>query len=409
LIKIFPEIDFRPLCPSCSKVLEYSHALVWQGVHICTENFCGSCNEKFLCDLPIGQAQLEKYQLRKSDGEIFGSYPHEWLVSPLKKIIESPIQDKIKIEIETREPAKSKVIILNTLDNCYGHSLLYLLNLQNIIKKKADKSVIVIIQPFLKWLLPAEGIAEVWTVYLSLTQMREYYSDLTTKINEQILRFDEVYLSQALLCPKDIDIKKFTKISPYSFENTSKSIRVTFIWRQDTNRFWIKSYWIYGGLRKLGIASVILPFHYLRVLFFLYLLRWKLNDKSYQITLAGFGKFGWFPSFVDDKRVILFNKESEIDTCVTYSESELVIGVHGSSMILPSCHAGMTISVMPLKRWGNFIEDILYSEDDLRLAAFQKRVIPMNTTILETVEIALAMIKGRAYFVKKFIYDKEVL
>jgi hypothetical protein len=410
LIKILPKIDFSDnYCPVCSKLLENKNDLIWQGVHICTDSYCNNCSEEYICNLSIGQSKLESYQLRKSDGKTFGSEPYEWLVNPLKNIIIQPRTDSIKLDIEIRESDSDKIIVLNTLDNCYGHSLLFFLNLHDIIRQKKDKKVIVIIQPFLKWLLPKEGIAEVWTVSLSFNQLREYHSDLTYKINKELLRFKEVYISSAPLCPNEVTISKFSKIEPYNFDDKPSKPKITFIWREDVNRFWFKSYWLYGGLRKLGLATIILPFHYIRILLFLYLMNFKLKGKNYQITLAGLGQFGWFPNFIEDHRVKNFNKESEIYTCKVYAESELVVGVHGSSMILPSAHAGMTVSIMPLKRWGNFIEDILYSEEDVRLAAFQKRVIPMNTTLLETVDICTNMLMGRDTFVRKFIYDKNKL
>jgi hypothetical protein len=59
---------------------------------------------------------------------------------------------------------------------------------------------------------------------------------------------------------------------------------------------------------------------------------------------------------------------------------------------------------MPSKRWGNFAEDILFSENDLRLAAFQKRIVPLNLCIYDVCDIAIDMIEGRDYFVKKFIH-----
>ena len=410
MIKILPKIDFSDNhCPVCSTLLENKNDLIWQGVHICADSYCTNCKEEYICNLSIGQSKLESYQLRKSDGKTFGSEPYEWLMNPLKSIINQPITVPIKFDIEVRDSDSDNIIILNTLDNCYGHSLLFFLNLHDIIRQKKDKKVIVIIQPFLKWLLPKEGIAEVWTVSLSFSQLREYHSDLTYKINKELLRFNEVYISSAPLCPNEVNISKFSKIKPYDFEDKPIKPKITFIWREDVNRFWFKSYWLYGGLRKLGVATIILPFHYIRILLFLYLMNLKLKGKNYQITLAGLGQFGWFPNFVEDYRVKSFNKETEIYTCKIYAESELVVGVHGSSMILPSAHAGMTVSVMPLKRWGNFIEDILYSEEDVRLAAFQKRVVPMNTTLLETVDICSNMLIGRDSFVRKFIYDKTEL
>lgn len=376
---------------------------------MCVDGYCPACQENYLWTLPIGQTKLDSYQIRKSDGKLFGGEPHEWLVKPLQNIIESPILAPIKFDVESREPYHKEVIVLNTLDNCYGHSLLYFLNLQNIINQRGERGVIVIIQPFLRWLLPAEGIAEIWTVGLSFNQLKEYHSDLSVQINEQFKRFDDVQLSHAPLCPKDVEIVKFSKIAPYSFQNRPLKPRVTFVWREDANRFWFKSYWFYGGLRKLGLGTILLPFHYARTLLFLYLLKGRLKRHNYQLTLAGLGKFGWFPDFIDDQRVTNFNKETEVSSCQIYAESELVVGVHGSSMILPSAHAAMTVSMMPPRRWGNFAEDLLYSEEDVRLAAFQKRVIPMKTTLSETIDIVAGMLTGRDYFIKKFIYDKTIL
>lgn len=44
------------------------------------------------------------------------------------------------------------------------------------------------------------------------------------------------------------------------------------------------------------------------------------------------------------------------------------MGVHGSNMLLPSAHARATLVLMPRKRWGNFIQDILFQEPNPRLA-----------------------------------------
>jgi hypothetical protein len=411
MIEVHPNISYKVSCKNCNSEL-LNNTVYWQGVNICVESHCPTCKEDFLSNLPIGQGKLELFTLQKSDKKLFGNSRSKWLVDTFTNIVEHPISDPIKFEVEIREKDKKEAIILNTIDNCYGHSLLFFLNLQNIIKNRGDKGVIVIIQPFLKWLLPTEGVTEVWTAHLSFNQIREYHSDLTRNINEQTGRFDKVYLSHAPLCPKDVDIEKFSKIKPYNFDQKDtdkRKPRVTFIWREDVNRFWFKSYWFYGGLRKLGIAKVILPFHYLRILFFLYLLKYKLKNENYQISLAGLGQFGWFPDFVDDQRVEKFNKETEIATTKIYAESVLVSGVHGSSMILPSAHAGMTVSIMPIKRWGNFIEDLLFNETDVRLASFQRRVIPMNTTIMETADICVNMITARDYFIKKFLYDSTIL
>jgi hypothetical protein len=408
MIQIKPIIPTNLTCANCYEGILVNNGYIWQGMHIFYDATCSICKEEILASIPVGQAVLKSYQIRKRDALILSGEGIVWLMNPAIKTAKSPLRERIKIDVEFRIRESKRVIILNTIDSCYGHSFLNFLNLQHIIKNKGDFAIVVIIQPFLKWLLPKEGVDEVWTVHVSFDQMRHYHEQLNEEINKNLQRFIEIHLSHAHLCPTQVDIQKFTKIPIFDFNNPPQKPRISFIWREDVNRFWLKSYWIYGGMRKLGIAKLLFPLHYLRVFFFLLLLRAAFKDE-YFITLVGLGKTGWFPSFVDDQRVEKFNKETEVRTTKLYSESILSIGVHGSSMILPSAHAGMTISMMPLKRWGNFAEDLLFVEQDVRLASFQRRVIPMNTTILETIDICKNMLKGRDYFVKKFIYNSNEL
>jgi hypothetical protein len=162
------------------------------------------------------------------------------------------------------------------------------------------------------------------------------------------------------------------------------------------------------GMQKLGFPKILLPFHLIRIKLFFYLLHKKLKGNNYQLTLAGLGKYGNFTSYVEDKRIQGFSEKEERDTCQVYAESELVIGVHGSSMLLPSGHAGMTVSMMPSKRWGNFAEDILSTCNDARLASFQQRIIPLNLSLFDTIDICIDMLKGRDYFIEKFIHPEEL-
>jgi hypothetical protein len=409
MITIKPRVDIISKCPSCDMDLVINDNIIFQGVHICYEGFCPQCKKTFLRNLPIGQGKLVSLSLTKFEKKEEKKSNISWFFDPFRRIYQNPKSDEISFEIIKRRPTKNKVVLLNTLDNCYGHSLLYFLNLQNIIdQKQSDTSIVVLIQPFLLWLLPDNGIDEIWLAHVSFSQMREYLVDLNKKINIELLRFDTVQLSQAHLCPTDIRIEKFSKIVPYDFVSPPEKPRISFIWRDDLTRLWIKSHWIYSAMRKLRIAKILLPLHFLRVLCFVSFLHYKFGNR-FQITLTGLGKTCKFPSFIADERVEKFNKETEIHCSKIYAQSILAIGVHGSGMILPSAHAGMTISIMPMKRWGNFAEDILFSENDTRLAAFQKRVIPMNTSLFETLDICENMLTGRSYFIKKFIYDKTVL
>ncbi len=77
-------------------------------------------------------------------------------------------------------------------------------------------------------------------------------------------------------------------------------------------------------------------------------------------------------------------------------------------MLLPSAHSGMSVSLMPSKRWGNYAEDILFNEKDVRLACFQKRIVPLNICIFDLRDIVCDMITGREYFIKKFMHSDDL-
>lgn len=403
MIKFAPTIDKSFHCPICNVLLKNNEKII-QGIHVCVECFCSSCNETFLFNLPIGQGKLNNLCIRKSDGYSFTPVSNKKFFNSFSAIYNNSNSNDVSLEIIKRNFNRSEVVILNTLDDCYGHSLLRFFNLQNIIENKnTEVGIIVIIQPFLKWLLPKEGIDEIWIVNMSFRQMNYFYTELNRKIKVEIDRFTQVSFSEGHLCPKNIKIEEFSKIRPYDFDSPPKQPRISIIWRQDVNRLWIKSYWIYGIMRKIGIAKILLPLNYLRYLTLVFLLKYKFKG-NYKITILGLGTFGIFPKFVDDKRLDKFNEINEFETTEIYSESTLVIGIHGSSLILPSAHAGMTISIMPVKRWGNFAEDLIFSEDDLRLAFFQKRIIPIKISLFEILDICESMLKGRGYFINKFLY-----
>jgi hypothetical protein len=261
----------------------------------------------------------------------------------------------------------------------------------------------------LKWLIPREDVAEIWTVNLEFKSFNNYYPDLSTKINSELVRFKKVELSKGHVIPtnENININKFTGIKPYDFLNEPAHPRITFIWREDTDRLWIRNIYLSKGFKKIGFGLLLIPFQYLRIIFIFKLLKNKLGMK-YNYSVAGLGKFGRFPSFIKDGRAKYFTEEAEKMLCKVYAESALVIGVHGSGMLLPSAHAGMAISLMPSKRWANYAEDILFTEKDVRLASFQRRIVPLNMCIFDLIDIISDMISGRDYFLKKFIHSDEL-
>ena len=80
--------------------------------------------------------------------------------------------------------------------------------------------------------------------------------------------------------------------------------------------------------------------------------------------------------------------------CNCYAKSDVVIGVHGSNMLLPSAHANMVLDIMPKDRWGNVTQDVIYQENDNRMTSFRIRYIPIETKVSSLAFIAQSMING---------------
>jgi len=87
----------------------------------------------------------------------------------------------------------------------------------------------------------------------------------------------------------------------------------------------------------------------------------------------------------------MFNEKIEQDICQVYADSRLVIGLHGSNMLLPSGHAGMTMDLID-GRWGNFAQDIIYQEINQKMASFRYRFLPYQTNTDTLAFIAAVMV-----------------
>ena len=98
-----------------------------------------------------------------------------------------------------------------------------------------------------------------------------------------------------------------------------------------------------------------------------------------KFAVAGRGTKTKFPEWIEDYRVDSFNEKIEKEICGLYSQSRLVIGLHGSNMLLASVQAGMTIYLIDERR-GNFAQDILYQERDPRMATFHYIFLPYQTS-----------------------------
>ena len=388
MIEIKPKIQHRSHCPYSGKILKPVKVL-WQGARVCvvSESPVGG---EIVDELRIGHAAKTAYSINLAEGETFSddNYAEEFLAKPLLNSLQNPQTEQLEIGQEIFK-SYQRVIVLNCIDYLYGHSLLKLLNAQRHLDSHPDFGLIVIVQKFMRWMVP-EGVAEVWTVPISLKNAQYYYPSFGEFVNKQLERFDEVHVSEAYSHPSRFDISKFTGVSKHDFDK--EEYKITFVWRED--RLWCNNL-VFKVCRKLKLLQIPLSIQNWNVRR-LFTKMQKLLPTA-KFAVAGLGKSTNFPEWIEDFRVDKFDETTERKMCQVYSESRLVIGIHGSNMLLPSGHAGMTIDMIE-ERWGNFAQDILYQESDPRLASFRYRYLPLQTSLSNLAHIASEMILKRSDF-----------
>lgn len=372
MIKIKPTIQQNVLCPYCRNKAA-SNKVLWQGIHVVVEASCHVCNVELLADLPIGQAIYTPYLVNKLTGEVFGSVDAmSWFGRPLLDSLRNPDSNHtVEMQVEKRRQVES-VIVLNCIDYLYGHSLLKLLNADAYRAIDGKKGLVVIVPNFLRWMVP-DYVAEIWTVNIPLSSAQKYFPSLHAAIDEQMTRFKEVSVSLAYSHPAEFNITNFTGVLPHGL--TTDRYRVTFVWRED--RVW-PSRW----MAKLLPAFKLDLFWQNRNIMCLFR-SLKNTFPLARFTVAGLGKTTRFPEWVEDARVQSYDADSERVACHVYSESRLVIGVHGSNMLLPSAHAWAAIDLMPNERWGNLAQDILYQYGDneaQQITSWRYRFLPIRIT-----------------------------
>jgi hypothetical protein len=393
MIQIKPSIEHQSTCPHCGSELRAGNVL-WQGIHVCAVSTCGSCKREVIGDLPVGHGAEYPYQIDKENSLLFGpAASRGWLGEPLLRSLRSPSLDEMPLQVRKFSETRHAVL-LNCIDFLYGHSLLKLLNAERHLRGTPEYGLIVIVPKFLAWLVP-QGAAEAWIADLPLSKARNFYPRLDEQIKIECRRFETVFVSRALSHPKQFDISTLTGVKKHAFDEAR--FRVTFVWRED--RLWCGSMIATGGLRRAGLRKLALLWQKLKVIALFRRLREHLPEAMF--TVVGLGTAGRLPGWIEDCRTREYSEDVERRHCRIYAESRLIVGVHGSSMLLPSGLGGLTIDLMPDARWGNFGQDILYQEGDPRVASFRYRFLPIGIEVAALARIALSQVQGYRKFARQ--------
>lgn len=383
MVQIKPLADASAVCLGTGEKIR-ADAICWQGIHVGAVHNDSEGRAHIFRDLPVGHSAHWSYEIDLQSRHINGPSGIDWLSRPLLESLLDPSNEHVSVKRKILR-AEKNAIILNCLDMMYGHCLLKLLNASRHLEDTPERGLVVLIPSFLRWLVP-DGVAEIWSVPLGLKAMKNFYPSIDRQIKAFCEDYDSIWLSEAFSHPSRFRIEDYTRIRPHDF--SKEQDLVTFIWRED--RLWLPHYPA-KKLRKLGLQERALAWQRHKVIKLFREFRRHIPETRFSV--AGLGTAGRFPVWIEDHRTTRFDEASEKCTAQLYADSRIVIGVHGSNMLLPSGLAGMTIDLMPDDKWQCLPEDILFREKDPRVATFRYRFIPAASNARSVARVAASMLQ----------------
>jgi hypothetical protein len=381
---LHPTTDADHECPYCRVRLDVKGRHI-PGMRNLADMLCPACGRAFYGDLAAGQALYTPMLLEKATGVVHDPHGVEWFAAWLRESYARRTDEPLPFDVQERRTITRPVVLLNCLDTLYGHSLLKLLNAQYYLDRRADVDLVIMVPSFLAWMVP-DGAAQVWVVGLPLRRGTEWNDWLAREVRRRVEAFDRVSLSHALSHPRpdEFDIERFTRVKPFPLGEWDARLErptVTFIWRDD--RPWCAPTDAAPPTRRERLRRLISSQSRSRseqselVSELAEALRRDLPALDFAV--AGLSKnagHARLPEWVRDLRRTALDADAERGWCERYAASHVVVGVHGSNMLLPSAHAGGVVELIGPERWGNFTQDILFRDTaDCRETLFRYRFV----------------------------------
>jgi hypothetical protein len=199
-----------------------------------------------------------------------------------------------------------------------------------------------------------------------------------------------------------LDYQQFLRIKPFSLEDfCSKPATITLIWRED--RFWLRSEperWLSLAAMKFSIQMLKNWLIYRQLSAMVKLVgyvREAIPEAEFKVT--GLGTKGKFPEYIEDLRQTKLTEYQEKEWCQVYAGSQLVIGVHGSNMLIPTALSAGFIALLPRHKIGFISEDILMKHHP-RLQLFLGRHLDIFTSTKVIAQHVVSVFRGFGYLYK---------
>ena len=355
-----------------------------------------------LIALPIGHFWRYRFTYFLSSNQFQCQSDLEWLIKPKATSLRKNLQSEFPIKKIGHSEAK-EIVILNCLDTCYGHVFYKLLNAS--YHHQNNQKVIPIIPTSFKWLVPGY-VEEYWVVDSPLSGLETYLINLEKHILSNAQRFSKIWLSHAYPHPDyhQLNLNDFIKFDRFDLNtyHHNDHYQVTFMYRED--RFWFRSKvqeLVYLGLKKYGMLRLFRGFFIEQQLrHFEKIAQILSNSEEFRFNLVGLCQKRYkLSDRICDHRTLVHDMTEEVENswCQLYAKSHVIIGVHGSHMMIPSALAAGFVSVVPNYKIANLAQDILSPYSD-RLLYFMGRFLYGQSSARLIAQQVLTQVRGFSVF-----------
>ncbi|WKZ65112.1 MAG: hypothetical protein QY325_10100 [Flavobacteriales bacterium] len=402
LVPLKPRPFAERACPKCGSTAVDAVDVAFPGIHVLGDYACRDCGYRFYHDMPVGFAVDYDVAIGKADGTLHNPKDVDgWVHGPLMSGFRAPSDEEVRIERRVIRPCK-RVVLLNTLDFLYGHVLLKLWNATYYLEAHPDLGLVLLVPRAFAWLVP-KGAAEVWVVDQRLGKAHGWYRSIDRQVKAFLKDYDEVFLGRGYAHPDKtaIDIARYTGVEPFPLEDYATAPkRITFVLRED--RLWYRTplhKLMHRALRRIGLRRLADCF-FLRDqqrLAMGALARIRLAVPGVRATIVGLGDPSLVPTGVTDLRTRRIDEQVERAWCSAYAGSQLVVGVHGSNMLLPTALAAGCIEVLPRDRYINLAQDVAVRYNDV-MQLFLYRFVDEFATSADVARHAVSMLRDFELF-----------
>ncbi len=403
MIRIYPDIETKIKCNSCQKEF-YPSSFHLTGMHVLCSGICPNCQlDELYKEMPASAGLFYPAMVSASGKRADDMAFSNWFISGLLKAYQTRSDEKVNIERKINNDRQQQdLLILNTIDHTYGHSLLNLFNASHY-KKKQGYHLLLLVQRELLWLVP-EGVDEIWVVDIPFSKGGIWFNFLGNEVNNKIRCYSRAWLCRSFpqAAEADFNIEEFSRVRPFPLEDWDNRLikpTITFIWR--TDRFWKRALprWIDNRYSRAFAPRLVRKLR-IKIQF-----RWilefakELQKKAPHVDFAVAGmdtRKNKLPDWIKDYRYPKHNDDSAKEQCQRFAESHLIIGCNGSSLVLPSCHAGAVMNIVPSDGWMVSVGSFHFRFTSLADTFFRYSLIPPESSIERIVKVAVQILRDRS-------------